>query len=70
MSARPHGLWTGFGLLGLELLDFGSEHANDTASCDRNLVEFVKTLESTRYRADSPVSTLLLCHFENKSTEA
>lgn len=42
------------------MLDYGMEHANDSESCDKNLAEFVQTIESTKLHPTSPVSTSFL----------
>lgn len=46
-------LWDA-GLRGM--LDYGSEHATDNESCDRNMVEFIKTIESSKSLPPSSVS--------------
>ncbi|KAI3455056.1 hypothetical protein Pfo_011719 [Paulownia fortunei] len=38
------------------MLDYGLEHAVDNWSCERNLEEFIRTIESTKSLPSSPVS--------------
>ncbi|KAK4477525.1 hypothetical protein RD792_016754 [Penstemon davidsonii] len=50
-------LWDG----GLRaMLDYGLEHANDNDSCERNLDEFIQTIESTQTQPISPVSFVVV----------
>lgn len=42
------------------MLDYSLEHTLDNGSCDRNLEEFIRTIESTKSLPTSPVSYLLI----------
>ncbi|KAI3976817.1 hypothetical protein MKX01_008675 [Papaver californicum] len=53
-SKTLESLWN-VGLKGI--MDYGLEDANDNFSCDRNLSEFLKTIESTRFFPPSSVSS-------------
>ncbi|MCL7035930.1 hypothetical protein MKW94_019892 [Papaver nudicaule] len=53
-SKTLEGLWD-VGLKGI--MDYGLEDANDNFSCDRNLSEFLKTIESTKFLPPSSVSS-------------
>lgn len=49
-------LWND-GLRGM--LDYGLEHATDNESCDRNMTEFIKTIESSKSLPPTSVSFLI-----------
>ncbi|KAK4490767.1 hypothetical protein RD792_001475 [Penstemon davidsonii] len=51
-------LWDGAKIRAM--LDYGLEHADDNESCDRNLEEFVRTIESTTQQPSSPVSFVVV----------
>lgn len=38
------------------MLDYGLEYANDNESCDCNMEEFIRTIDSTKLVDNSPVS--------------
>ncbi|KAK6128768.1 hypothetical protein DH2020_037474 [Rehmannia glutinosa] len=42
------------------MLDYGLENALDNAACDRNLDEFILTIDSTKLFATSPVSFIVV----------
>lgn len=41
------------------MLDYGLEHADDNESCDVNMEEFLRTIDSTKSVDESPVSYLI-----------
>ncbi|KAL3525795.1 hypothetical protein ACH5RR_014167 [Cinchona calisaya] len=51
-------LWNDAGLRGM--LDYGLEHAIDNDSCDQNMMEFIKTVESSKSLPPSSVSFLVV----------
>ncbi|CAA0832285.1 Proline dehydrogenase 2- mitochondrial [Striga hermonthica] len=44
----------------MAMLDYGLEHATDNGACDRNLDEFVQTIESAKHLGASPVSFVVI----------
>ncbi|KAL1557004.1 proline dehydrogenase 2, mitochondrial-like [Salvia divinorum] len=40
------------------MLDYGLEHANDNESCDVNMEEFLRTIQSTKSGNESPVTAI------------
>ncbi|KAL3526665.1 hypothetical protein ACH5RR_011321 [Cinchona calisaya] len=51
-------LWDHAGLRGM--LDYGLEHAIDNESCDQNMTEFIKTVESTKSLPPSSASFVVV----------
>lgn len=54
-------LWNDVGLRGM--LDYGLEYAVDNESCDQNMMELIKTVESSKSLPPSSVSSLNLSLF-------
>ncbi|XP_047937708.1 proline dehydrogenase 2, mitochondrial-like [Salvia hispanica] len=42
------------------MLDYGLEHANDNESCDLNMEEFLRTIQSTKSGVESPISFVVV----------